>query len=244
MNPQQYFQKLKTGWRPLKNLGGNIIDWESYNNEDIAESGELLTIHVNFSPNYKLRLSDTMGDKLSDNIEPSRPQDTMKLVEFLSKKLTDEFGGIIKDSGVGGGVAHISILYGDYSSAEGAERYVKDILLKHHITDAHIEVSNVNANLAEDHPCYYEESYSNKFNRLVIQLLESNTAGAGGCLGTPAQPIYDPNTQATSGDTYRPNDARNLFGSPESDKRGKKKRKKNLPKIFPKVIKRTFQNIF
>ena len=83
-----------------------------------------------------------------------------------------------------------------------------------------------------------------RFQLLVSRLLESNTAGADGCLGTPAQPIYDPNTQATSGDTYAPNDARNLFGSPESDKGGKKKRKKNLPKIFPKVIKRNFPETF
>ena len=83
-----------------------------------------------------------------------------------------------------------------------------------------------------------------RFQQLVSRLLESNTAGAGGCLGTPTQPIYDPNTQVASGDTYAPNAARNLFGSPESDKRGKKKRKKNLPKIFPKVIKRNFPETF
>ncbi len=67
----------------------------------------------------------------------------------------------------------------------------------------------------------------------------SEALSVGVAFGTPIQPIYNPE-QPVSSDTYAPNDARNLFGSDESDKVGKKKRKKNLPKIFPKVVKRNF----
>lgn len=76
------------------------------------------------------------------------------------------------------------------------------------------------------------------FQQLVSRLLkESNTAGPGGCLGTPTQPIYDPNTQITSGDTYAPGDARNLFGGVSKPK---KKKKHPLAKFFPKIAKRAF----
>ena len=82
---------------------------------------------------------------------------------------------------------------------------------------------------------------NSKFQQLVSRLLESNTAGAGGCLGTPAQPIYDPNTQITSGDTYALGDARNVFGLNTTKKPSKKKAKKHpLAKFFPKMMKRNF----
>jgi hypothetical protein len=90
----------------------------------------------------------------------------------------------------------------------------------------------------------------NKFQVLVDSILEDVAAGAGGAFGTPAQPVYNPASNISSGDTYAPNDARNLFGNLlPSTKKGKSnklsKRLKNLKnkfkKVKPLVIRRTLQ---
>ena len=72
-----------------------------------------------------------------------------------------------------------------------------------------------------------------KFERLFFKLLhEDITAGAGGALGTPAEPVYSPGSP-TSGDTYAPGDARRpkVLGKGKVQTRkgatgGKKKKKK------------------
>ena len=69
-----------------------------------------------------------------------------------------------------------------------------------------------------------------KFEKLFLKLLhEDMTAGAGGALGTPAEPVYSPDSP-TSGDKYAPGDARRpkVLGSVQTRKGsvGKKKKKK------------------
>ena len=78
----------------------------------------------------------------------------------------------------------------------------------------------------------------NKFQSLVEQLLENNTAGSGGALGTPQQPIYNPPTNISSGDTYAQGDARIVMGGvfPLETKKKKKKKKKK-----PLIIRRNLQ---
>lgn len=78
----------------------------------------------------------------------------------------------------------------------------------------------------------------NKFQSLVKQLLENNIAGSGGALGTPQQPVYNPPSSISSGDTYAQGDARMVMGGVfplESKKRKKKKKKK------PLIIRRNLQ---
>ena len=71
-----------------------------------------------------------------------------------------------------------------------------------------------------------------KFEKLFLKLLhEDMTAGAGGALGTPAEPVYSPDSP-TSGDKYAPGDARRpkVLGSVQTRKGsvGKKKKKKGV----------------
>lgn len=81
----------------------------------------------------------------------------------------------------------------------------------------------------------------NKFQILFNTILENmNAAGAGGAFGTPQQAVFDP-ANPISGNTYAPNDGRNLFGGvlpAKSKKRNKKNKKK---KVKPLVIRRTLQ---
>ena len=78
-----------------------------------------------------------------------------------------------------------------------------------------------------------------KFQLLINNILESNSAGEGGSLGTPGTPIYNPPNDIQSGDKYATGDNRNIFGgvfSKETTKKSKNKKKKpliirrNLPK--------------
>lgn len=81
----------------------------------------------------------------------------------------------------------------------------------------------------------------NKFQALFNNILENiNAAGAGGSFGTPQQAVYDP-ANPVSGDTYVPNDSRNIFGGvlPAKSKKGKKKNNKKKNK--PLVIRRNLQ---
>jgi hypothetical protein len=78
----------------------------------------------------------------------------------------------------------------------------------------------------------------NKFQVLVKTILENiNAAGAGGAFGTPQQAVYDP-ANPVSGNTYAPNDNRNVTGAffPAKGKKGK--RKNNKKKVKPLVIRR------
>jgi hypothetical protein len=85
----------------------------------------------------------------------------------------------------------------------------------------------------------------NKFQTVFNNILENiNAAGSGGAFGTPQQAVYDP-ANPVSGNTYAPNDGRNIFGGVLPAK-GKKKNKKiskkiGKKKIKPLVIRRTLQ---
>jgi len=74
---------------------------------------------------------------------------------------------------------------------------------------------------------------TSKFEKLFLKALQEDmTAGAGGALGTPAKPVYSPESP-TSGDTYAPGDARRpkVLGSVQTRKgsvRKKKKKKKGI----------------
>jgi hypothetical protein len=96
-----------------------------------------------------------------------------------------------------------------------------------------------------------------KFQSLVNTILE-NVNASSAVFGTPQQAVYNPPDNANSGNTYAPNDNRNLFGAYEtkkserkpsnSKKMGKKvgkvrKTPKSTAKMFP-VIKRTFPETF
>jgi hypothetical protein len=86
----------------------------------------------------------------------------------------------------------------------------------------------------------------NKFQVLVNTILENmNAAGAGGSFGTPQQPVYSPDNPV-SGNTYAPNDNRNVTGAffPAKGTKGKKNGKKigkkiGKKKVKPLVIRRT-----
>jgi hypothetical protein len=85
----------------------------------------------------------------------------------------------------------------------------------------------------------------NKFQALINTILEDVSSAA---LGTPQQPIYNPPTSISSGDTYAPNDNRNLFGAPPPVKQRKPVNKRNRRRKvktnkFP-VIRRTFPETF
>jgi hypothetical protein len=80
----------------------------------------------------------------------------------------------------------------------------------------------------------------NKFQILVNTLLENNTAGSGGALGTPQQAIFNPPVSISSADTYAQGDARNVMGG-VFPLQGKKKRKKKSKKQKPLVIRRNLQ---
>jgi len=100
----------------------------------------------------------------------------------------------------------------------------------------------------------------NKFQALINNIMENvNAAGSGGAFGTPQQAVYNPPDNIDSGNTYAPNDSRNIFGAYNTTKKerkpsnakkmGKKigkvrKNKASTAKIFPKVIKRTFPETF
>jgi hypothetical protein len=79
----------------------------------------------------------------------------------------------------------------------------------------------------------------NKFQVLVKTILENmNAAGAGGAFGTPQQPVYSPDNPV-SGNTYAPNDNRNVTGAYFPAKGTKKGTKKGKNKVKPLVIRRT-----
>jgi len=70
---------------------------------------------------------------------------------------------------------------------------------------------------------------TSKFEKLFLKALQEDmTAGAGGALGTPAKPVYSPESP-TSGDTYAPGDARRpkVLGSVQTRKGSVRKKKKN-----------------
>jgi hypothetical protein len=79
-----------------------------------------------------------------------------------------------------------------------------------------------------------------KFQALVNTILENmNAAGAGGSLGTPQEPVYNPPSNVNSSDSMARNDARNIYGGEftvKKRKKGKKYKKspliirRNLPK--------------
>ena len=80
-----------------------------------------------------------------------------------------------------------------------------------------------------------------KFQQIIDNILESNTAGEGGAFGTPNIPIYNPPDDIQSSDTYAKNDSRNIFGGvfTEKPKKGKKGKRKNKKKSnTPSVIRR------
>ena len=82
----------------------------------------------------------------------------------------------------------------------------------------------------------------NKFQVLVNTILENmNAAGAGGSFGTPQQPVYSPDNPV-SGNTYAPNDNRNVTGAffpAKGTKRKKNGKKIGKKKIKPLIIRRT-----
>jgi len=81
----------------------------------------------------------------------------------------------------------------------------------------------------------------NKFQILFNTILENmNTAGTGGAFGSPEQAVYDP-TNPVSGNTYAPNDGRNIFGGVLPAKSSKKRKKISKKKVKPLVIRRTLQ---
>jgi len=75
-----------------------------------------------------------------------------------------------------------------------------------------------------------------KFQTLVKTLLENNTAGAGGALGTPQQAVYNPPNNINSGDKIQTGDARNIMGGVFPLEKKKKTKKKK-----PLVIRRKLQ---
>lgn len=78
-----------------------------------------------------------------------------------------------------------------------------------------------------------------KFQLLINNILESNSAGEGGALGTPETPIYNPPNDIQSGDKYSTGDNRNIFGGVFSKKTTKKSSKKSKnKKKKPLIIKR------
>lgn len=78
----------------------------------------------------------------------------------------------------------------------------------------------------------------NKFQVLVKTILENmNAAGDGGAFGTPQQAVYDP-ANPVSGNTYAPNDNRNVTGAFFPAKGTKKGKKKSKKKVKPLVIRR------
>jgi hypothetical protein len=99
------------------------------------------------------------------------------------------------------------------------------------------------------------------FQALFNNIVENIAAGnmASNVFGTPQQPIYNAPTNVDSGDTYAPNDGRNLFGAYDTKKKDRKpsnvkkiskkigKKRPNTAstkKMFPKVIRRTFPETF
>jgi len=99
------------------------------------------------------------------------------------------------------------------------------------------------------------------FQALFDNIMENVAAGnlAGNVFGTPQQAIYNPPSNIDSGDTYAPNDARNLFGAYDTKKRDRKpsnakKMSKKIgkkhptaaatTKMFPKVVRRNFPETF
>ena len=75
-----------------------------------------------------------------------------------------------------------------------------------------------------------------KFQALVINILENmNSAGAGGALGTPQEPVYNPPNNVNSSDSLARNDARNIYGGMFPSKKSKKRKSKNKK---PLVIRR------
>ena len=99
------------------------------------------------------------------------------------------------------------------------------------------------------------------FQALFNNIMENVAAGnmSSEVFGTPQQPNYNPPSNIDSGDTYAPNDGRNLFGAYETKKRDRKpssskKIGKNKGKIrktsaatkkmFPTIIRRNFPETF
>lgn len=81
----------------------------------------------------------------------------------------------------------------------------------------------------------------NKFQTLVNTILENNTAGSGGALGTPQQPIFNPPSSISSADKYAEHDARVVMGGVfplQKNKKGKKKSKKQKPLVIKRNLQR------
>lgn len=63
---------------------------------------------------------------------------------------------------------------------------------------------------------------ASKFQQIIDNIMENmNVSGAGGSFGTPQQAVYNPPSDISSGDTYAPNNALNLFGFPKITRRKK-----------------------
>ena len=79
------------------------------------------------------------------------------------------------------------------------------------------------------------------FQALFNTILENiNAAGAGGAFGTPQQAVYNP-ADPVSGNTYAPNDNRNIFGGVLPAKGKKRSKKNSKKKVNPLVIRRNLQ---
>ena len=99
------------------------------------------------------------------------------------------------------------------------------------------------------------------FQALFNNIMENVAAGnmSSEVFGTPQQPNYNPPSNIDSGDTYAPNDERNLFGAYDTKKKnrkpsnakkmGKKIGKKRptaaaTKKMFPTITRRNFPETF
>jgi hypothetical protein len=77
----------------------------------------------------------------------------------------------------------------------------------------------------------------NNFQALVNNILENmNAAGAGGSLGTPQEPVYNPPSNVNNSDSMARGDARYVYGG--FSKKGKNKSKKKNKSL---IIRRNLQ---
>jgi hypothetical protein len=81
------------------------------------------------------------------------------------------------------------------------------------------------------------------FQALFNNIMENVAAGnmSSEVFGTPQQPNYNPPSNIDSGDTYAPNDGRNLFGGVLPAKGKKRSKKNSKKKVNPLVIRRNLQ---
>lgn len=155
-NPNYYFNAVRKGARPKKNLMGFDINPEDWEDVD-AKGGTVVSIVAEWEySNSPLKTVDIPKPaKFSQRLYGAAKK-PMEILENITDKLLNEFDGKLVDRSAGYGFSSIEIRFDDAETAETATEFINS--MKSQLPNTEIEVTSydVYSNLPEDHPLYYD----------------------------------------------------------------------------------------